>query len=70
MSESEYSVELVSPSGRKVISTSPRETVDLVYGHGYKDASGKDSGQVTDVNYKGKGSKAKGSKASSDEGTS
>ena len=33
----EYRKELVSPSGRTVLSTSERETNDLVYGLGYRE---------------------------------
>jgi hypothetical protein len=35
---SQYRKELLSPSGDRYVSTSARETNDLIYGSGYRDA--------------------------------
>lgn len=36
MADTVYRKELLSPSGKTVVSTSERETNDLVYGQGYR----------------------------------
>lgn len=39
----EYRKELISPDGKTYVSTSPRETNDLIYGSGYREAGARAS---------------------------